>query len=94
MKKRSILTNDMEHCYVCGSPYTEVHHVFFGTSNRKNSEKYKIVLPLCNAHHTGSSECPHRNKEVDLEYKRMGQQAFERLYGHEEFMRVFGKNYL
>lgn len=36
----------------------------------------------------------HFNKGFDLEVKRIAQLTFEVEYGHEEFMRIFGRNYL
>ena len=48
--------------------------------------------------------CPHCHRTApyaahkDINTKRMlqqiGQTAFERRHGHEEFMRIFGRNYL
>lgn len=92
--KKSILTRDMEHCYICGMPNPQVHHIFYGTSNRKNSEKYKCIVPLCRAHHTDSPTGVHHNKTLDTQLKEFAQEEFEKLHGHEKFMEVFGKNYL
>lgn len=36
----------------------------------------------------------HFNKAIDLQVKQIAQREFEDTYGHEEFMRIFGKNYL
>lgn len=30
-KLKSVLTDNMEYCYECGSTYAECHHVFFGS---------------------------------------------------------------
>jgi hypothetical protein len=35
-----------------------------------------------------------RNKELDYQLKKDAQRAFEEKYSHEEFMRIFKKNYL
>lgn len=95
MKKQKGIVPDMEHCYVCGSPYVEIHHCIFGTANRRKSEQYNLKLPLCNLHHTGGSESPHRNHDVDLMYRRMAQTYFESFCGtRAEFIKEFGKNYL
>lgn len=36
----------------------------------------------------------HRDNDVDLALKKIGQKSFEQIYSHEKFMEVFGKNYL
>lgn len=95
MAKKSLVTDDMEHCYICGSPYVQVHHIFFGVGNRKLADKYKLVIPLCEKHHTGSLDSVHRNREMDLAIKRIGQEAFETKKGtRADFMKIFGKSYL
>lgn len=97
MAKKSIITDDVEHCFVsmCGSPYVEVHHCIHGTGNRKLADKYKLVVPLCRDHHTASKDSVHRNPEMDLWLKKIAQEAFEAKKGsREDFIRIFGKNYL
>ena len=85
---------DKETCVVCGSPFVEWHHTMYGVSNRKNSEEYGYVIPLCYAHHRGKNGI-HFNKELDLYWKRKAQEHFEETYGtREDFIRIFGRNYL
>lgn len=93
-KRKSILIEDMEHCMVCGKPNPEEHHVIYGTSNRKWSEKYKLKVPLCAEHHRGPVLSPHFNKEFDLELKKFAQEAFEKEYPELSFREIFGKNYV
>lgn len=89
------IVSDMSHCFVCGSPYVEIHHCIHGTANRKKSEKWKLKMPLCNKHHTGSKESPHQNADIDKHYKQMAQQYFEDHYGTREYFRKeFGKSFL
>lgn len=90
---KSILQNYNE-CWVCGNPHTEEHHVFFGNPGRALSTKYGLTVRLCAAHHRNSKVGVHFNKALDNELKQWGQEVFENQYSHEEFMRVFGKNYL
>lgn len=93
-KLHSIITDDMEHCLICGHYEVAIHHVFYGTANRKMSDQYALIVPLCERHHTGS-EGVHRFRRTDLKLKQMGQQAFENHYGSREvFIRTFGRNYL
>lgn len=89
----SIVIRNTEYCFVCGAPYPEEHHIYFGPY-RKWAEKYHLTIPLCAEHHRGSSG-PHHNKEINTAYKKMGQQAFEKTIGsREEFIAVFGQNWL
>ena len=94
MAKQSILTGDMEHCAVCGKPYPEVHHVMYGNSNRKWSEKYKLVIGLCGEHHRGTLLSPHFNRHFDLELKKYAQERFQEEYPDLDFIKIFGRNYL
>lgn len=83
-------------CLVCGTTYNlHSHHIFFGTANRKQSEKYGLKVWLCAYHHNMSNEGVHFNKHLDNHLKQMGQRHFETRYGsREEFIEKFGKNYL
>ena len=93
-KTKSSVIIDMEHCIVCGKPYPQIHHIFFGTANRKLSDKYGYVVPLCADHHTGDNGV-HFNKAMDSYFKGLAQYHFERNHGsREDFRRVFGKSYL
>ena len=91
--KNSIIQVE-EECFFTGrTTNLERHHVFFGTANRKNSDKYGLWVWLSVDMHRGKHGV-HHNKEFDLILKEHGQKAFEELCGHDEFMRVFGRNYL
>lgn len=83
-------------CLVCGTSYNlHDHHIFFGTSNRKQSEKYGLKVWLCARHHNMSSEGVHFNRHLDLKLKKMAQEYYESHYGtREEFRKEFGKSYL
>lgn len=92
---RSIITDDLDHCYICGTmQYLEYHHVFSGTANRKMADKYNCIVRLCKGCHTEYPHAVHRDAEQALKLKQDGQRAFEEKYGHEAFMQVFGRNYL
>lgn len=71
-----------------------ISHVYFGMANRKWSEKYGLTVWLCGRHHNLSNEGVHFDRELDLHIKQVGQRAFEKNHTREEFLRVFGKNYL
>lgn len=94
--KGSAIVDRLDRCIVCGSySNIQIHHIF-GAANRNNSTKYGLVVPLCVYHHTGSSKAVHGRDghELNLELKKLGQKAFEWNYTREEFLKIFGKNYL
>lgn len=86
-------------CYACGCyashGYLHEHHIF-GGPNRKLSEKYGLKVHLCYVCHEDNVRGIHgQNKELRERLQKEGQQAFERKHGdREEFMKIFGKNYL
>jgi hypothetical protein len=91
---KSILQEDTDYCFVCGRYGTEIHHIFFGTANRKLSDKYGLVVGLCYNHHRGRLGVHNGNRELDLMLKQIGQTRFNNVYPDEEFLAVFGKNFL
>ena len=93
---RSILEPKGEKsCFVCGYNWgIEEHHIFFGNPNRSLSEKNGLKVHLCYRHHRDSKTGVHFNTELREELHRIGQRAFEQKHTREEFMKIFGKNYL
>ena len=87
--RKSLLTKDLEHCIVCGSKKEHLHELYFG-KNRLNSIKYDLVIPVCFSCHTRI----HNNIDLDLFYKKKGQQAFVTCYPDLDFIDIFKRNYL
>ena len=90
------IMQDMEEprCYVCGCQRNlEVHHAMHGTANRSLATKYNLVVWLCRDHHTGRIGV-HSDIILDERIKKDAQRAFEKIYGHSKWMKVFRKNYL
>ncbi len=92
--KKSILTDDMESCYLCGRAREAVHHIYFGTALRKISDKNGFIVPLCANCHNMSDKAVHFDKAKDLALKQACQREYEKLHTHEEFMKLIGRNYL
>lgn len=92
-RKQSILTDDMEHCYLCERPAECVHHIFFGP-NRQVSEQEGFTVPLCNSCHNMSGYGVHFNRESDLFLKRLAQRVYEKEHTREEFIGLIGRSYL
>lgn len=92
-KATSIVVDDMEHCYICGSTQVQVHHIF-GGPDRDAADKYHLVIALCRKHHTDAPMGVHHNTELMKALHRKGQQAFESHYRDLNFSEIFRKNYL
>lgn len=88
---------DTKQCFVCETTNNlHSHHIFYGTANRQQSEKYGLKVWLCAEHHVGGYGV-HGAKGAMLNsfLREMAQKRFEEEYGsREEFIRIFGKSYL
>jgi len=91
---KSIL-QDKKQCIICHNSNIEEHHVFFGTANRKLSEKYGLKVYLCPEHHRGTRGIHGRDgKTLDTYLKELAQTRFEQKENRERFIQIFGKSYL
>lgn len=97
-----MITEYMSNCIICGQPNIDIHHCF-GGKNRKLCDDDRILLPLCRNHHTGNMSV-HKNKEMMVMSKIIGQLAWEKNYiekyqapselARTEFRRRYGVSYL
>lgn len=91
---KSIL-QDKKRCIICHNSNIEEHHVFFGTANRKLSEKYGLKVYLCPEHHRGTKGVHGRDgKTLDTYLKELAQSKFEEKESREKFRQIFGISYL
>lgn len=87
---KSIMQDEKE-CYLTGSTEClDLHHCFQG-SRRQLSDKWGCTVWLRHDIHMRLHDS---DRELDLQIKRDCQKEFERRWGHEKFMEVFGRNYL
>ena len=70
---------------------TAITYCVHGVANRKLADKYGLWVWL---RHDIHRDLHDRNKELDRKLEAEAQLAFERKYSHEEWMRIFKKNYL
>ena len=85
-----------EACYICGTTLNlHLHHIFYGTANRKLSDADGCVVYLCQRHHTGAAGV-HFNRKVDLTLKTRCEKAWLIKYNKtiEDFIKRYGKNYI
>lgn len=92
---KSILQNKKE-SYISGSTYNlEEHHIFFGTANRKISEKQGFKVWLTLEEHRGTYGVHGKNgKKLDLKLKQDAQRKYEETHTREEFIKLIGKSYI
>lgn len=95
---RSIITNDLKHCFVCGTTNNiQYHHVIYG-KNRKISDQDGLIVPLCIFHHTGSNYGVHGKlgHKLDIELKKKAQEKWQEYYQKtvDDFIKRYGKSYL
>ena len=90
-KRYSILTDNLDYCYLCGRHRDHLHEIYFG-NNRVNSMKYGCVVPLCLYCHNRV----HNDYSIDLSLKQECQLKFMEVYecNEDEFIEIFHKNYI
>lgn len=82
MEYTSIMTDDMESCFLCGRRASDIHHVMHG-ADKKLSEELGLMVPLCR-------ECHNKVHHVGGEYDRILKIDAQRAY----LIKVFGKCYM
>lgn len=89
-KRFSIITGNLNVCYICSRRKKDDLHEIFGGSNRKKSMQWGTVIPICR-------ECHDRweyDKQLREEMQDEVQKLFEKQYSHELFMAEFRRSYL
>lgn len=87
--RHSIITDDLKHCYICGSKKEDLHEIF-GGRNRQASMKYGLVVPVCRKCHDLIPKCESLRQEL---YK-VAKKEFKKHYKLENFIEIFGKSYI
>ncbi len=99
---KSIMQNKADGtCYLCmllNQDYarrtTQEHHVIFGTAGRRLSERYGLKVYLCLQHHEIGPMAVHNNHKLAALLQSRAQEQFEKTHTHDEWMRIFGRNYI
>lgn len=93
---KSIISNAYK-CIICNKNYNlHRHHIYYGTANRRLSEKYGCWCYLCAEHHNMSNKGVHFNRFLDDKLKAYCQQILEQEHGwtKNKMIEIFGRNYL
>lgn len=91
---QQISLQERKECYKTGCTSGLHKHHVFGGACRKWSELYGLYVWLRPEWHNMSDYGVHFNKSLDIELKQFAQREFEKVYSHDEFMRIFGRSYL
>jgi 5-methylcytosine-specific restriction endonuclease McrA len=83
-KRFSILTKNMEKCFICGRKKDDLHEVFRGRNRRKSME-YGLVVPLCRTCHT----IVDNNRKESLKLEEKAKDIFIKKYSLEKFIEEF-----
>lgn len=96
----SIIQKDKERCFLCGMigyvDPLDKHHVYYG-SLRSKSERYGLTIYLHHDRcHIYGDQAVHKNAKIDRKIKKYVQKVAMSHYGWttEDFIKLFGKNYL
>lgn len=83
--RTSILTDNMEECFICGKKATDKHEVFRGR-NRQKSMKWKLVVPLCRMCHI---LVDNNDEASEVLLEEPVKRLFIKIYGEEKFIEEF-----
>ena len=83
----SIITYNLDICYVCQKHKKDHLDEVFGGRNRQTSMKYGLVIPICFKCHRELTDNPLKKKAIQEEAK----QKFIKKYSEEKFIKEFGR---
>lgn len=91
-RKFSIITKDLNTCFLCGQYATDVHHVVHGCGRRKLADEDRLTVGLCHRCHM----LLHDKGNFDRELQKIGQKTWMEHYHKtiNDFIDRFGKSYL
>lgn len=89
-KRFSILTDNMQICYICNKARKDDLHEIFEGSNRQTCMKWGLVIPICRKCHNKWKI----NKEIKEAVRKQAKEKFYKLYSKEKFLKEFGKFYI
>ena len=91
----SIMQHDLSRCYICGRSCEKLdRHEPIGGALRSKSKRYGLWVMLC--HWTCHLNGAHAHSDIALMLRREAQQRAMDYYDWttDEFIEMFGKNYL
>ena len=92
--RSSLFNTEDGFCYIHKDYCQTVRHEVLPGMNRSLSKKYGLWINVCPSCHNMSDHSIHSDPESYEYLKAEAQELFEQEYPEEDFMAVFGKNYL
>lgn len=89
----SSIMQDTKECYLSRRTDGLHKHHIYGGPRRMASDKWGCWVWLYHELHNTTSRGVHTDRVLDLQLKQDCQERFEELYGHEQFMKIFGKSW-
>ena len=88
----SIFTDNLDICYITGTPGADPHHIFSGP-RKALSEKYGFILPLRRDWHEGTDYSIHKDRQLQLKYIKLCQDYYINVLGktREDWIAEFDK---
>lgn len=83
----SIITYNLDICYICQKHKKDHLDEVFGGRNRQTSMKYGMVIPICFKCHRKLTDNPLLKKDIQEEAKK----DFYKKYSEEKFIKEFGR---
>ena len=88
--RKSVFTDDLEHCYLCGNKKDDLHELL-GGKNRLNCIKLGYIIPVCRLCHSRIQN----DNEFKMYWAKKVQLHYEEFVGtREEFTAMFRRNWL
>lgn len=89
-KRKSVFTDDLEHCYLCGNKKDDLHELL-GGRNRLNCIRLGYIIPVCRLCHSRIQD----DNEFKMYWAKKVQIHYEENIGsRNEFIAIFRRNYL
>ena len=88
------IMQDEKVCFLSGSLEGLERHHIYGGANRRNSAKYGLWVWLRHDLHNEPPDGVHFNIDNNRILQRIGQRTFELRYPDEDFIKIFGRNFL
>lgn len=89
-KRKSVFTDDLNHCYLCGNRKDDLHELL-GGRNRLNCIKLGYIIPVCRLCHSRIQD----DNEFKMYWAKKVQLHYEEFIGNRgDFIATFRKNYL
>lgn len=98
MAKKPSVYGPEKVCYICKSPYVEIHHIW-QSDRRIIADREGLTVPLCHYHHQDPRYGVHGDANLREFFRRDAQRRWEEREGidepdHETFIALVGENYL